>query len=284
MLSFLRVAGDLPGANKPGRQILPNVQLARRQNYSLVPGYTNVPGVSRMMRNRITVGIAAAGIGLLCRAKPSAKIWNFDRLDQIGGVSTQVLGHPRVVDSAVGKAIQFNGSDDALYINEHPLAGIRVFTWEAIFSPESGGAYEQRWFHLAEQNPISGADTDTRFLFEIRATEKEWSLDAFVHTPIANQPILNLEKRYPLDTWHAVAMVYDGKTFSSYVDSELQGSADIRFDPEGPGHTSVGVRINKVNFFKGSVHMARFTPIALSISEFLKVPDAARTVPAGPPK
>jgi hypothetical protein len=229
------------------------------------------------MRRKFTaIGIVTAGLALLCRAQTPVKIWNFDRLDRIGGISTEVLGHPKVIDTALGKAIQFNGVDDALYINEHPLAGIPVFTGEAIFRPESGGAYEQRWFHLAEQDPKTGADTDTRFLFEIRATEKEWSLDAFVHTPVANKPILNLEKRYPLDTWHAVAMVYDGQTFSSYVDGELQGSAAVRFDPEGPGHTSVGVRINKVNFFKGSVHMARFTPKALPPGDFLKVPEAAR--------
>jgi hypothetical protein len=40
--------------------------------------------------------------------------WTFDRLDSIGGVATRVEGNPKVVDTPLGKAIQFNGVDDAL--------------------------------------------------------------------------------------------------------------------------------------------------------------------------
>jgi hypothetical protein len=229
-----------------------------------------------------TASLICASTALLYSgiAKES-KVWMFDHLDKIGGVQTTVLGHPKVIKTPVGKAVQFNGVDDALFIHEHPLAGVPVFTFEAIFRPESGGAPEQRWFHLAEQDPKTGADTDTRFLFEIRVINNQWCLDSFVHTPIINHAILNREKLYALDTWHAVAQVYDGKVYSSYIDGELQGKAEIHFEPEGPGHTSVGVRINKVNYFKGAVHMARFTRRALAPSEFLKVPDAARTIPAG---
>jgi hypothetical protein len=223
----------------------------------------------------VTAGAALVCLGLIDAAEPpETKIWTFDRLDNIGGVSTSVLGHPKVIEAPMGKAVQFNGVDDALFINEHPLAGAQTFTFEAIFRPDAGGAPEQRWFHLAEQDPKTGADTDTRFLFEIRVINNQWCLDAFVHTPTVNRAILNREQLYPLDTWHAVAQVFDGKQYSSYVDGELQGKAEIHFEPEGPGHTSVGVRINKEYYFKGAVHLARFTRRALSPEEFLKVPDA----------
>lgn len=227
--------------------------------------------------------LVTAGLALVClrwmhsAEPPETKTWTFDRLDTIGGVSTMVLGHPKVIDTPVGKAVQFNGVDDALFINEHPLAGAQAFTFEAIFRPETGGAPEQRWFHLAEQDPKTGADTDTRFLFEIRVINNQWCLDAFVHTPTVNRAILNREKLYPLDTWHSVAQVYDGKEYRSYVDGELQGKAEIHFEPEGPGHTSVGVRINKEFYFKGAVHLARFTRRVLSTGKFLQVPAAART-------
>jgi len=46
----------------------------------------------------------------------------------------------------------------------------------------------------------------------------------------------------------------------------------MHFAPQGPGHTSVGVRINKVFYFKGAVRMARFTRRPLAVDEFLKVP------------
>ena len=64
--------------------------------------------------------------------------WTFDRLDNIGGHRTTVLGQPRVIDSPVGKAVEFDGKDDALFIDNHPLAGADAFTWEAIFRPDGG--------------------------------------------------------------------------------------------------------------------------------------------------
>src|SRR5438128_1966313 len=41
-------------------------------------------------------------------------LWTFDRLDRIGGHKTTVLGDPRLVDTPVGKAIEFDGVDDAI--------------------------------------------------------------------------------------------------------------------------------------------------------------------------
>ncbi|HKX36842.1 MAG TPA: LamG-like jellyroll fold domain-containing protein, partial [Rhizorhapis sp.] len=71
---------------------------------------------------------------------------------------------------------------------------------------------------------------------------------------------------------YAVAQSYDGKTYRAYVDGVLEGEADIAFTPHGPGHMMVGVRINHVNWFTGSVAQARFTTRALKPEEFLKVP------------
>ena len=65
-------------------------------------------------------------------------VWTFDRLENIGGHKTTVLGQPKVVDSPLGKAVEFDGVDDALFIDNHPLAAARTFTWEAIFRPDGG--------------------------------------------------------------------------------------------------------------------------------------------------
>src|ERR1700730_18545338 len=83
------------------------------------------------------------------------EVWTFDRIDNIGGHPTTVLGHPRVIDTPLGKAVEFNGVDDGLQLDVHPLAGAETFTWEAIFRPDGGNA-EQRWFHL-EENPATGS-------------------------------------------------------------------------------------------------------------------------------
>src|SRR5215470_4847749 len=96
---------------------------------------------------------AALGAAILAfaavRAADDVTVWTFDRLDRIGGHPTEVLGHPRVIDTPLGKAIAFNGVDDAIFVGVHPLAGAETFTWEAIFRPD-GGQPAQRWFHLQE--------------------------------------------------------------------------------------------------------------------------------------
>src|SRR5262245_44243472 len=74
--------------------------------------------------------------------------WTFDRLDRIGGHPTLVEENPTVIETPLGRAVQFDGIDDALFIDNHPLAGAQRFSFEAIFRPD-GGEFEQRWFHLA---------------------------------------------------------------------------------------------------------------------------------------
>ena len=59
--------------------------------------------------------------------------------------------------------------------------------------------------------------------------------------------------------------------FRNYVDGLLQGSGPLHLAPQGEGHTSIGTRINRVNYFKGAVLEARMTRRALAPSEFLKV-------------
>jgi hypothetical protein len=52
----------------------------------------------------------------------------------------------------------------------------------------------------------------------------------------------------------------------------LEKEAPIAYVPQGPGRSSVGVRINHVSYFKGAVMRAHFAPRALAPSEFMKVP------------
>jgi len=195
--------------------------------------------------------------------------WRFDRLDQIGGHPTTLLGHPSVIETPAGKAIQFNGVDDAIYLDVHPLAGAEAFTWEVIFRPDPGGAPEQRFFHLQERDAKTGADTNTRMLFEIRVIGDQWALDSFALSGSQSLALLDRTKLHTLGAWHAAAAVYDGREFRNYVDGVLQGSGPLHLTPQGAGHTSIGTRINRVNYFKGAVREARMTRRALAPPEFL---------------
>ena len=134
--------------------------------------------------------LSAFALGASARQAQMTTTWTFDRLENIGGHSTTVLGQPRVIDSPVGKAVEFDGKDDALFIDNHPLAGADAFTWEAIFRPD-GGEKEQRWFHLSERDPVTGADTENRMLFEIRVVDDKWFFDSYNQSGAANKALIN---------------------------------------------------------------------------------------------
>ena len=198
-------------------------------------------------------------------AAESGELWMFDRLDRIGGHPTTTLGNPRVIDAPGGRAVEFDGEHDALLVDVHPLAGAETFTWEAIFRPD-GGQPEQRWFHLQE------AGSEHRLLFEIRVIEGQWCLDSYANSADGQKALMNRKSLHPLGAWYHVAAVYDGREFRNYVNGVQEGAAEIHLAPQGPGRTSVGVRMNLVNYFKGAIHLSRFTRRALSPSEFLRLP------------
>jgi putative heme-binding domain-containing protein len=239
---------------------------------SLMPAY---PSISKEELENLVAYLSSLRPnrtgGAVAREPAETVVWIFDRVENIGGHRTTVLGGPRVIDSPVGKAVEFDGVDDALFIDHHPLAGAERFTWEAIFRPD-GGATEQRWFHLSEQDPATGADTDNRMLFEIRVAGDRWFLDSYNQSGSASKALMNRKSLHPLGVWHHVASVYDGEEFRNYVDGVQEGAARLRLAPHGPGHASVGVRINKTFYFKGAVRLARFTRSALPPSEFLPAP------------
>jgi hypothetical protein len=218
----------------------------------------------------LLLAVALGGI-TLGQGGPESLVWRFDRLENIGGHKTTVLGQPRVVETPLGKAVEFDGEDDALFIDHHPLAGATAFTWEAIFRPD-GGQREQRWFHLSEMDPQTGAIRDNRMLFEIRVAGDQWYLDSFILSGKQSATLMNRQALHPLRAWYHVASVYDGKEFRNYVDGVQEGAAQVQLAPHGPGQTSVGVRINKVFYFQGAVLLSRFTRRPLTPAEFLKPP------------
>lgn len=198
-------------------------------------------------------------------------VWTFDRLTDIGGHATSVEGRPQLIETAAGKALLLDGAEDVVFVADHPLAGAESFTIEAVFRPD-GGAFEQRWLHLAEADAANGDAQSPRTLFEIRVVEDRWYLDAFTTGPGYNLALVVPEKTFPLGRWYAVQQSFDGKMYRSYVDGVLQAEAELAYAPQGQGRTSIGMRINKATPFKGAVLSARFTPRALQQSEFAPLP------------
>lgn len=198
-------------------------------------------------------------------------LWTFDTLSAIGGHTTAVEGAPQLIDTPAGKAILTDGASDVVYVADHPLAGATHFTIEAVFRPD-GGAFEQRWLHLAEADAVNGDAQSPRTLFEIRVVENAWYLDAFTTGPGYNCALVVPEKTFSIGRWYAVQQSYDGKIYRSFVNGILQAEAELAYQPQGQGRTSIGMRINKATPFRGAIHSARFTPRALPLEDFAGLP------------
>ena len=233
----------------------------------------------------VLAGAAAALAGGRVLAQPGADVvWQIDRLDAIGGNPVHVDGQPRIIATPAGKAVLFDGIHDGLIIDKHPLAGFSRFTFEALVRPD-GGEPAQRWFHLAETDPKTGldatvspdnptADKNSRFTFELRVDGDLCYFESFTHGPGYQAALIDKTKTHPLGQWYVVTQSYDGRMYRSFVNGVLEKEAPIAYVPQGPGHSSVGMRINHVSYFKGAVMRARFAPRALAPSEFMKVPVA----------
>lgn len=190
-------------------------------------------------------------------------IWEVNNFNNIGGNKAIVLGSPKVIDTPFGKATQFDGIDDGLILKTNPLSGKNVFTVEIIFCPDSGGNPEQRFFHMGE---IDG----NRVLIETRLIDNnKWFLDTYIKS--GESEITLYAKDFPHSTgrWYHAALVYDGKHMRHYINGSKELEKPIKFSAMVGGKTSVGCRLNKVFWYKGSISKIKITPRALSLEEFM---------------
>ena len=191
--------------------------------------------------------------------------WKIDNLKKIGGGRVEVLGDPQVIKTTRGKAVLFDGVDDGIFIDRNPLEGFREFTLEAVFRPDAGGAAEQRWLHIEDTE-----NAESRTLLETRLVGDEWFLDTFLKSGDNRSALYAENFKHPLGRWYRIALVFDRSEMRHFVDGKLELSGKIARKAFGKGVTSIGVRQNKIYWFKGAVLKARFTNRALSPDEFLK--------------
>lgn len=184
--------------------------------------------------------------------------WPLDSLATIGGHPVTVAGTPRLVDTEIGKAVEFNGKTDGLFLDINPLAGLERFTIETVFAPAAGGPDEQRFVHFEE------ADTGNRALIELRMVAgASWHLDTYLRWGDAMSTLIDPDARHSAGEWHVAALTYDGRTMTHYVNGVRERSGDVGFRPLGAGVTSIGVRRNRVSWFMGRIRLIRITPDAL---------------------
>ena len=176
----------------------------------------------------------------------------------------RVAGNSQVIDCKYGKALEFNGLNDGIFLEEMPLAGMKEFTIEVLFYPASGGKFEQRFFHTGE---IRG----DRVLLEIRTTATDWYFDAFVQSGNQKMTLIESKLLHPLNQWYHVAYVVNHGKLCTYINGQKELEGAITFSPIQTGKTSIGVRLNEQSWFKGAISQIRISPKALKAKDFLSL-------------
>ena len=162
-----------------------------------------------------------------------------------------ILGKPRVDDDAVC----FDGVADGIILDENPLPSVGRFRIDAEFSPASGGAAEQRFFHIQ-----STTNTD-RLLLEIRLTPGGgWFADSYFSCGDAFLVLQDSTRVHALDRWYRYTLVYDGVMLEQRINgrSECSGRMPGARTPN-TAVTSIGIRANGAFPFCGAVRMVRIS-------------------------
>lgn len=201
----------------------------------------------------LVLGFAAG-----CPKGPEVTVWDLDQAESIGRLAPEILGGPQAIEKDGRKAFCFDGKADGFLFSANPLQGWSQFTIQILFRPDTDGPPEQRFLHIQD-------DQERRVLIETRMTpQRDWSLDTFLRANDADKlTLLDLQKTQPADRWYWAALTYDGKTMRHYVNARLQMEGPVNFPPTGPGRISLGVRQNRVHWFKGCIAQVRFSPVAM---------------------
>lgn len=225
-----------------------------------------------------TLGVAVLVVAGSSAARARQEVWVLDNLSHMGRRAVTVEGHPQVIAWPGGKAIAFDGEHDSLLVKGRPLVGAPRFTIEVLIRPD-GGAFEQKFLHVAETDPATGQDVrpqgdnhdvNNRIMFELRAVKDRFYLDGFLNSTAGHQALATPDQTHPVGKWYAVAQTFDGMHYRTYVDGVLQGEADTRFAPQKAGNVRIGARMNGVAYFKGAIARIRFTDRALTLKDLAK--------------
>jgi hypothetical protein len=185
-------------------------------------------------------------------------LWTIDSTQNVAGHATELIGTPTVQKTPLGDAVVFDGVDDGLLVPANPIAGWQQFTIEILFRPDAPGEFEQRFLHLGEPN-------GDRALIELRLRpDGQWYLDTYLRSGETQLPLIDDTKLHRSGQWFWVALRYDGKVMSHYVNGEHEKSGDLTIAPLPMAQASLGVRMTRVSWFHGAIREVRFHDTAVA--------------------
>jgi len=179
--------------------------------------------------------------------------WQLKDTKLIGVFRPVILGNPAIKAEGKDSSIYFNGTNDGLIISSIPIEGWSAFSIEVLFKPDGDGSPAPRFIHFEDTALNRGT-------FELRLTKDGWYFDAFLKNGKTNKglALIDSTKLHPANRWYWAALVFDGKKMYSYINGQKEGEGEIDFPPVTTGRISLGVRLNKVNWFKGQISEIRF--------------------------
>lgn len=206
--------------------------------------------------------IAACSAGKKASGVEGSVVWKLDNPANVGGFTTQILGLPQVVKTSKGRSLFFDGVDDGVIVPTNPIKGWQQFTIEVLFKPAADGPTAPRFVHFQDS-------IDNRGTIEARITpDGRWYLDTFLKNGNTNDRLTLIDSTnlHPCNQWYWISLVYDGKKMAHYINAvkELEGTVNIQ--PMNNGQISLGVRLNKVNWYKGLIKEIRFSPVAVDVT------------------
>jgi len=189
--------------------------------------------------------------------------WQGGSMEGASGGECETLGNPGRVGGPFGMALEFDGQQDGLLLAINPLAGLEQFTVEVLFCPYPDGHQEQRFLHIGECH-------DERVLFETRVVDNNyWYLDTYLSVGGSDKTMMNKGFEHPLGQWYHAALTCDGSQLTNFVDGSPELSCAFEFIPLTGGQTSIGMRQNRISWFKGAISTIRVTPRILAPEEFI---------------
>ncbi len=201
----------------------------------------------------------------------SAIFWQLDSLGNIDGHPVTVIGDPKLVETALGTAVRFDGDGDRLLVDANPLRNATEFTIEIIFNPADAypNNLEPRFFHIeSPDNP------NRRITIELRLNDKkQWYLDVYIKSEKSQLALIDPAKVHPVGEWAHAAITYKNREFVAFVNRKKELAGQVDYLPiASTAKTSIGARMNQVHWFKGDMLQVRISPRALIPSEFLALP------------
>ena len=201
--------------------------------------------------------------------------WKLNNLVETGGHRIQVFGNPKVVDTEIGKAVQFNGNGDMLLVDFNPIGEAKEFTVEVVFKPDA--CYPEntapRFIHI--QDP---QDPDAkRIMIELRLNEKnQCYLDGYLKTDTGSLVLIDKNLVHPTGVWMHAAVTYKSNILTTYLNGEKQLSGKIGYKEmiiNYTGKVVIGGRMNKISWYKGLIKTLKVTKVALEPEDFIRIND-----------